>query len=267
MTVRVWLFLMLAALISGCAGLPGATVQHVDDRPLEFVAHADVGPVVVFENGLAGRMEWWSKVLPALENDTAYFAYNRPGYGKSAPVESPRDGAHIVKELRATLKSLGMHPPYVLVGHSLGGLYMQLFARQHPQDVAALILVDSTHPLQLEGAGAIDKQSLWVRSAFKVLVTGTAQQELDLLSRTGEQVLSLPTLTGIPVSVLSASAPLNDTSEVGQFAHQKRADIAHLYPGSKQVWVNSSHAIPLEKPEAVVDAIRSALASARNGKH
>jgi pimeloyl-ACP methyl ester carboxylesterase len=60
----------------------------------------------------------------------------------------------------AALLGENMRPPYVLVGHSLGGLYMQLFARQPPQEVAALILVDSTHPKQLDGEGAMEKQSL-----------------------------------------------------------------------------------------------------------
>lgn len=222
--------------------------------------------MVVFENGLGARMEWWSKVLPAIANDASYFAYNRPGYGNSTPAETPRDGAHIVEELRADLRSLGLLPPYVLVGHSLGGLYMQLFARKHPQEVAALILVDSTHPRQLEGAGAMDNQSLWVRSALKVLVTGTAKAEFDLIAQTGEQVLSLSTPSGIPVLVLNASGDLQETSPAARFANEKRQDLVRMYPGSKLVWVESGHTIPLEKPEDVVQAIRSALAEVRSVK-
>jgi pimeloyl-ACP methyl ester carboxylesterase len=258
--------LLVFALLSGCASLPEAQTKQVNARPLEFVSHLRSAPVVVFENGLGGRMEWWSKVLPAIESDTSYFAYNRPGYGKSAPAQTPRDGAHVVEELRAALLSQGMAPPYVLVGHSLGGLYMQIFARQHPQEVAALILVDSTHPKQLEGEGAMEKQSFWVRGVVGALVTGTAKEELDLLTRTGEQVLGLPTLSGKPVLVLSASEPMKETSELARFANEKRADIARLYPGSQQVWVESGHSIPLEKPQAVVSAIRAALAEARGAK-
>lgn len=259
-------FAFVFALLTGCAGLPGAQLKPVGDRPLEFVAHAGPGPVVVFENGLGGHMEWWGKVLPALDADTAYFAYNRPGIGQSAPASTPRDGAHIVDELRQALRSQAMQPPYVLVGHSLGGLYMQLFARKYPAEVAGLVLVDSTHPQQLIGAGAMENQSFLVRGMAKALITGTAKDEFDLLSQTGEQVLALPTVTAAPVMVLSAAEPMKETSDLAKFSNEKRLDIARMYPGSQQVWVPSGHGIPLDKPEAVVAAIRSALAQAQGGK-
>jgi hypothetical protein len=265
-SLRRYLFmpaLLACSVLVACAGLPGSQTKLIDARQTEFVARSGPAPVVVFENGLGARMEWWSKVLPSIESDAAYFAYNRPGYGNSAPAETPRDGIHIVQELRAALLSEGKKPPYVLVGHSLGGLYMQLFAREYPQDVAALILVDSTHPKQLDGAGAIDKQSIWVRGVVGALITGTAKEELDLLPRTGEQVLALPTFTGKPVVVLSASEPMKQVSELARFANEKRSDIARMYPGAKQVWVASGHAIPLEAPEAVILAIREALTAVR----
>lgn len=265
MTIR-FAAILIFAFLTGCAGLPEAQTKLIETRQLEFVAHSRSGPVVVFENGLGARMEWWNKVLPPLAEDTSYFAYNRPGYGKSAAAETPRDGAHIVDELRAALLNQGMLPPYVLVGHSLGGLYMQLFARKYPHEVAALILVDSTHPQQLEGVGAMENQSFWVRSLVGAMVTGTAKEELNLLPETGKQVLSLPTLSGTPVFVLSASVPMKETSDLARFTNEKRVDIARMYPGSKQVWVESGHAIPLEKPQAVVDAIRSALAEAKGVK-
>jgi pimeloyl-ACP methyl ester carboxylesterase len=259
-TLRRAAALLTVALLAGCAGLPGSQVRQVDDRALELVAHTAPGPVVVFENGLGGHMAWWSKVLPALPSGTAYFAYNRPGIGHSAPADTPRDGAHIVAELRRALQQQGMPPPYVLVGHSLGGLYMQLFARQHPQEVAALVLVDATHPMQLEGSGAMENQSLLVRGMAKVLITGTAKNEFDMLTATGQQVLALPTVTDRPVYVLSAAEPMKETSDLAQFSNALRVDVARLYPNAKQVWVDGGHAIPLEKPEAVVNAIRAALA-------
>jgi pimeloyl-ACP methyl ester carboxylesterase len=123
--------------------------------------------------------------------------------------------------------------------------------------------VDSTHPEQLAGAGSLDKQSLWTRGLVGALVTGTAKEELDLQPRTGEQVLALPTFSGKPVFVLSASEPMKETSDPARFANEKRVDIARMYPGAKQVWVDSGHAIPLEKPEAVVAAIREALSAVR----
>lgn len=204
-------------------------------------------------------MEWWEKVIPEISKDSTTFAYNRPGYGGSDPVSTPRDGMHIVDELRILLRSKEVKAPYILVGHSLGGLYMQVFARRYPDEVSALVLIDSTHPKQLEGEGSLDRQSFFVRSLIGVLVTGTAKEELDLLSQTGEQVLSFPTLQNKPVFVLSASLPRTKNSPFTEDAKEKRIDIARLYPGSKQIWIDSGHGIPLEKPESVISAIREAL--------
>lgn len=250
---------LMVTLLFGCASLPNSTSEKIGNRNVEFALIRHDTIPVVFENGLGGRMEWWKKVLPEISKDTTTFAYNRPGYGNSDPVSTPRDGSHIVEELRTLLHSKGMKPPYILVGHSLGGLYMQLFARRYPEEVNALILVDSTHPQQLDGEGALEKQSFLVRGILGVLVTGAAKDELDLLPQTGKQVLDLPTLSGKPVFVLSASKPLDEKSTVADDANAKRRDIAHLYPGSKQIWVDSGHAIPLEKPESVISAIRVVL--------
>ena len=250
---------LMLSMLSGCVSLPNTTTERIGHRRVELALTRQATIPVIFENGLGGSMVWWSDVLPEISKDTATFAYNRPGYGNSDPVSTPRDGSHIVEELRTLLHDQGIKPPYILVGHSLGGLYMQLFARRHPEEVYALVLVDSTHPRQLEGEGALAKQSVWVRGLLAVLLSGSAQDELDLLPQTGQQVLELPTLSNKPVFVLSASKPLAEKSAIADDANQKRKDMARLYPGSRQIWVDSGHAIPLEKPESVIAAIREAL--------
>jgi pimeloyl-ACP methyl ester carboxylesterase len=251
---------LIVALLSGCASLPNSTTEKINNNHIEFAMTQHHTVPVVFENGLGGRMEVWKKVLSEISKDTTTFAYNRPGYGESDSVSTPRDGSHVVDELRSLLLSKGLTPPYILVGHSLGGLYMQLFARRYPDEVSAIILVDSTHPKQFDGDGAIEKQSFWVRGLVWALVTGTAKEEFNLLSQTGEQVLSLPTLQDKPVFVLSASEPMKVKSKLADDSNEKRKDIARLYPNAKQIWVDSGHVIPLEKPESVVSVIREALA-------
>src|SRR5262249_60318800 len=72
-------------------------------------------------------------------------SYNRAGSDGRDPALGPRDAATIVGELRSELRRRNLLPPYVLVGHSLGGLYMQYFARNFPGEVAGLVLIDSTH--------------------------------------------------------------------------------------------------------------------------
>lgn len=252
-----------ALLLSACASLPGARTEHLAGHRVEYVLAGQGAPVVVFENGLAGRLDGWAKVLPAIAEDTTAFAYNRPGTGDSAPPATPRDGDHVVEELRAMLRDRGLRPPYVLVGLSLGGLYMQLYARRHPEDVAALVLVDSTHPAQLQGAGAREHWPLWVRAVVGVTTNAAAKAELDALDATGQAVLALPPPAGLPVYVLSAERPLRESSALADDANAKRRDLVRLYPGATQIWVDSGHVIPLEKPDAVIDAIRMAVKASR----
>lgn len=255
--------LLLSLLLVGCTSMPGTTTQSVDGRQVEYILAGQGTPVVVFENGLGGTLDWWSKVWPLVVQDTTALAYNRSGYGLSEASAETGDGSRAVQELRALLKARALAPPYILVGHSLGGLYMQLFARQHPTEVAALVLVDSTHPDQLKGAGDPDKWPTWLKLGFGALTSETAKRELAGIGPTGQAVLGLPVDPGVPVFVLSALRPMAASSALAEDANRKRADIARLYTGAKQIWVDSDHGIPLEKPDAVVQAIQEALRLAR----
>jgi len=258
-----WVVLILTLGLYGCATVPGAAIETVDGRKVEYVQAGQGTPVVVFENGLGATFDWWAKVWPDAVAEARSLAYNRAGYGHSDMSAAPRDGARAVDELRALLQARNLPPPYVLVGHSLGGLYMQLFARKFPGEVAALVLVDSTHPDQFKGAGNPDQWPTWLKVVFHATTSETAKQELAALDATGEQVSGLPVAPSTPVWVLSALRATGSPSALAEDADRKRSDIARLYPGSIQVWVDSGHAIPLEKPGAVVSAIRAAARATR----
>jgi pimeloyl-ACP methyl ester carboxylesterase len=259
---RTWLAVPLLGLVVGCASLPATELGNFDQRQVEYAQTGHGTPVVVFENGLGAPMGSWSKVFGALGKEATVFAYNRPGYGSSDPAATPRDGAHIVDELRALLRHRGLVPPYVLVGHSLGGLYMQWFARRYPEEVAGLVLVDSTHPTQSEGAGRIDRQPWWARLIFHLFVTGHLRDEFEAAPQTGQEVLRLPTVSGKPVIVLSAVDRRD--YEVVRHSNKKRADFPRLYPGSRQQWVESGHFVQGDKPEVVIAAVREVLAEYRH---
>lgn len=251
----------LFLVLSGCASINGVATSSLDGRNVEHVVAGHGAPAVVFENGLGARLQWWAKVLPEVAHETTAFAYNRAGTGASAEVSAPRDGDTIIEELRRSLRDKSITPPYVLVGHSLGGLYMQLYARRYPQEVAGLVLVDSTHPEQLKGAGAKDNWPTGLKLIVDIALSGTDKKELEALPATGAAVLALAPFTGKPVIVLSAQKPMSDTSDLARDANAKRVKIVHLHPGAKQVWVDSGHAMPLEKPDAVISAIHEVLVS------
>lgn len=249
------------ALLPGCT--PGLQTR-TGGNGAELAWAQGRQPAVVFENGLGGTLAWWDKVVPLLPPGQAWFARNRPGTGRTPPTAAPRDGATILVEWRAALTAEGFAPPYLLVGHSLGGLYAQLFARTHPREVAGLVLVDTTHPRQFDGDGAMARQGWWVRTVLGATLSGNAAEELAMGPETGRQVLALPPPANMPVFVLSAQRPMGDGGgAAARHANAMRADVVNLHPGARQIWVASGHAMPIEAPEAIAAAIAEALAAVR----
>lgn len=108
------------------------------------------GPTVVFENGPGGMALDWNLVQPAIAEHATTFAYDRAGIGWSDPGPRPRTMDTLVDELHRTLKATDAPAPYVLVGHSFGGLIVRAFAYRYPDEVAGLVLVDAAHEDQFD---------------------------------------------------------------------------------------------------------------------
>lgn len=217
---------------------------------------------VVFENGSRQTMDRWGKVITALGPEATVFAYNRPGYGQSEAVSTRRDGLTIVEDLRGLLKQEGLHPPYLLVGHSLGGLYAQLFARAHPGEVAGIVLVDSAYP------GVIKRPEefpWWTRLGMKVFLSKSVRDEIDEIHATGEEALALPWKSDIPM-VRLINVPKSATAVPVDFGVTNGGPtlieaVEKMYPKSKRVVVDSDHQIESANPEAVASAIHDVMAA------
>jgi len=104
------------------------------------------GPAVVFDAALGGSSISWSLVQPPIARLTRACSYDRAGFAWSDAGPLPRTAGRCADELRVLLERGGVPPPYVLVGHSYGGLVMRIFAARHREDVAGLVLVDPAHP-------------------------------------------------------------------------------------------------------------------------
>src|SRR5581483_6731748 len=131
---------LLTLYVTGALAVPAADLHH------KIKLEGRGTPTVILESGLGDTLDVWSAVQPLIAAGCARtLAYNRAGYLGSDPSDAPRDSVTIVGELRAELQRQHIKPPYILVGHSLGGLYMQYFARNYPKEVSGLLLVDSTH--------------------------------------------------------------------------------------------------------------------------
>jgi pimeloyl-ACP methyl ester carboxylesterase len=255
--------------MSAAAAQPVPAVETIAGRRVESVTlrHPASPFVVVFEAGSRGTIDKWGRVLESVGRDATVFAYHRPGYGNSDVATTPRDGRTIVEELRQVLKHKGLKPPYVLVGHSLGGLYMQLFARAHPDEVQGLVLVDAVYPRAIKRTADFP----WTtRLAGRLLFSRTAWQEVEQIDATGEMVLALADIDDKPI-VRLVNEPKAHPGEMPPIAVDfgvNRTDkatselIRNMYPKAKLVVADSDHQMAVATPDVVVDAVRSILKTA-----
>jgi pimeloyl-ACP methyl ester carboxylesterase len=161
---KLWIIVVALALVA----LPGCghakLQQHVDTRTRTPVSPVlvdggelvDVGgrnlylecvgsgrPTVILEAGFGGSSTDWRDVQPQLGRTTRTCAYDRAGLGSSVAMPGVHDADDEVRDLQQLLFSARIAPPYVLVGHSYGGLLTRLYAYEHPRDVAGMVLVDA----------------------------------------------------------------------------------------------------------------------------
>jgi len=127
---------------------PGRLIQ-VEGRHMHLYCVGSGAPTVVLEDGQGGASLNWTWVQRDLVRTTRVCSYDRPGYGWSDPADAPMDATETSRQLAALLAAANETAPYLLVGHSLGGAYARLFATQHRDAMAGLVLVDATHPSYL----------------------------------------------------------------------------------------------------------------------
>jgi pimeloyl-ACP methyl ester carboxylesterase len=121
---------------------PGRLVRLSDGRQLNFRCSGHGGPTVILEAGFAASSREWTKVQALAARHRRVCAYDRAGYGLSDPGPEPRDGTAIARDLDQGLKAAGINGPFILVGHSAGGLYVRVFAALRPAEVRGMVLAD-----------------------------------------------------------------------------------------------------------------------------
>jgi pimeloyl-ACP methyl ester carboxylesterase len=234
------------------------------------VANADVaqlrmliagsGPAVVFENGMGAELAYWRRVQSEVQQFATTIAYDRAGVGGSSDGPLPRDARQVATELHAALRDSGVPPPYVLTGHSIGGLYVRVYAAMYPDEVAALVLVDAS------------RHDEWDPTDFE----GSAYPELDAMPAAMEQARAATLPAGLPVYAIVAmgaegepwyTAADSEARERFRAARQEDLDghaawINELDRGELIITENSGHNVPVEERALVIDTIRRALEAA-----
>jgi pimeloyl-ACP methyl ester carboxylesterase len=127
--------------------VPGRLID-VGGHAMHIIVAGTGTPAVVIIPGLGESSAGWQAIQHGLASDTTVCTYDRPGLGWSDPAPGRPTAAGMAHDLRMLLTGAGIPPPFVLVGHSLGGLVARMFISLYPGEVAALALIDSSHPQQ-----------------------------------------------------------------------------------------------------------------------
>lgn len=254
-------------------------------------------PTVVLDAGLGGNSLDWVRVQPEVAKFTRVCSYDRAGYGWSDAGRFPRTAATIVEELRRLLGNGSVAAPYVLVGHSFGGLSMRLFANRFPQRIAGLVLVDATHEEQfsrLAGAGLRrslvpargrqfvianhqqipDALPAAVREIARTLVLSpdsirSLYSELRHLQLSAEHVLTTGNrLPDVPLVVIAHDSRARARSERARrmaeaWLEMQRELALRTSRGRLVIAERSGHHVQLERPDLVIEAIRSVVEASR----
>lgn len=132
--------------------LPPGKIVQINGKNWHYQIMDEGRPTVIVDSGSGGSHLDWQLVQPEVAKFTRILTYDRAGLGWSEASSEPRTAEQVVSELRQLLREVEVEPPYVLVGMSLSGLFTRLFAYQHPEEVAGMVLVDVTHERMYEDA-------------------------------------------------------------------------------------------------------------------
>jgi len=276
--------------------MPGKLVD-VGGRKMHIDCTGDGNPTVVLESGLGDTFMSWRKVQPEIAKFARVCSYDRAGLGYSDPSSQPRTAKVIAEELHALLQAAGVRPPYVLVGHSMGGYDVRLFASLYRNEVAGMVLVDASHPDQenrfpqalkdMEGSWRREAQFMEYTTPFGApRLLGLCDEEpaqraadcnfhsaregvaeLKAFPESAAQTAATGSLGDMPLAVLShdpdkpsAELPPDVAKATNEAWEKMQEDLAHLsIRGTQAIAKNSAHYIQIDRPDVVIAAVREVL--------
>lgn len=257
------LVLISGFLLVACSTLQNSQRIAVADGEMAYATLGE-GPVtIVLESGLGDGMESWDGIFEPLSEISQVFAYSRPGYLPSSRTERPRTPQRIVDELRELLQRSGHQPPYLLVGHSLGGLYMLDFVERYPQEVAGVVLLDARHPMTTACCQQRGLSDCSMPRLVYAVQSSHVQQEYD-----GAQEASMPATMGqIPLAVVSRDTRKGMTSAAWQSLwSEMQLNLSELSSRSRRfIAIDAGHYVHQDQPETVLEAVTWVYTSWQRG--
>jgi pimeloyl-ACP methyl ester carboxylesterase len=234
-----------------------------------YLEHQKIGDgttPIAFLNGFRMQFKTWDKVYPEIIHKNCVILFNRRGVGTSLKATEEQDGNTVISEMRALFSTLGLSPPYVLVAHSLGGLFANLYARTHPNEVAGIVFVDSPHPSEV--AEQKKKSPPFVLKAInnglktiERLFDKYKYSEDECIEKTIAQIKNAGDFPDIPIAVVSGAKKMPFVPEKLFAIHQQyQTQLLNLSSKSTHyICPESGHFPQITEPEKVITAIQYIL--------
>jgi pimeloyl-ACP methyl ester carboxylesterase len=259
-------------------------------------------PTVILDSGLGDTYISWHKVQPQIAQFARVCSYDRAGLGYSDSSPLPRTSKDFAEELHLLLHSARIPAPYILVGHSMGGFDIRLYATLFRSEVAGMVLVDSSHPEQQKRfpPALNDRDATWLREQefFEFTLpfgiprllgfcgkdaeiraaecnfhsAREAVAELKAISTSAAQTAAAGSLDDIPLVVLShdPNTPQPDlpedlvepTNDAWEKMQEELADLSTR--GTQVIATNSGHYIQLDRPDIVIEAVHQVVEQTRH---
>ncbi len=252
---------------------PPGRIVDIGGRSLHLYCVGQGSPTVILEAGLSLGMVTWRNVQPELAKTTQVCSYDRAGYGWSDPGPLPRSSSHVSNDLHLMLERAEISGPLVLVGHSLGGLFLRHYAATYPGAVSGMVLVDSSHEDQGSPPGlALVFAKLAQAVGLRRLVfrfgddglnamywsnkTNTAtNEEFGAASTSFDEVRAARLSLGTkPLIVITAG---NDDTDDW---HRLQMDLLNRSSNSRRmVAERSGHVVQDDRPDIVIAAVREVV--------
>jgi pimeloyl-ACP methyl ester carboxylesterase len=261
---------------------PEGRLVDVGGHRLHIRTFGDGAPAVVIEPGIGDAGQVWGSVVDILDDYTRVVRYDRAGYGQSEPGPMPRSADRVVRELTNLLVATPVEPPYVVVGHSLGAIHAMVYAAEHPNLVAGLVLLDPPPMGFIKGERfpelhemAEEMTARFRRDAQQAATAGDERQaafleavasEHEMMFESGWALVgSIKSFGDLPLVVIASGVPNPEfgasAAEFQEYWRESSETLSRISTRGQFVFVeNSTHNLPGDAPDAVVDAVLYCIA-------
>lgn len=257
----------------------------IGGRQLYIEVAGEGSPTVILEGGAGSPAETWDPIWPALTRITRLVRYDRLNLGQSDQDPSPRTAHDVATELDALLARAGLNGPYILVGHSFGGLFVRLFRDLYPARVAGLILLDASHHEQVERFSSLlppvtpgeppevtSRRERYCNRGFRLdegIIFWDSMKETAAVAPLGSLPLTVISRALLSTEDLSQNMPGPlDLAIANEGAwHEMQAGLARLSSNSSYIVAEQSgHFVHHDRPELVVQAIERMISQVQVGR-